>query len=776
MTTEEAKKLVADNIPYGLHDKQYVPALKALLKSNPELNSFMYETGGAGRDAVGGKGFNSRWKWAVGQTKKGGGILGGISDQWEDTKSSVTDIADSTGATAAVETVNKVADKVGKIPSKVSQEFKNVINNPTDPIDWTDKGSAELASAIATGGSAYVVALAEAASEAGASDEDIAKALNTISLGAGTMSGVVPIGAAVGGVIADQTGGKFGEGMAIGTAAQLAIGAAILSSPLASTAAGAEATTMAETTAAAAGFPSLKTLAQIGMTGVGIAEALQPGDSAPDLGGPSEADMQAQRANIDNLVGNPNKIEGVDVKKQQLQALKDKLASTKADSAEREVAVNQLKTFLDTSGLGGVIGGTVNDVVTNLSSAPDTSAIISDLENRINNFDSTPEYSNSLMGAYNKAIDSASNFDGSVTYDPMQAATGATAGRAGGASASGASASGASATAGQMTAASVDYTDALNSLNGAMDNTKAFYQVEDGYIKDFTSIFGNPGNNISTYFEDYKPEQLEAQGLGEVKQQFTEAADRVKQQLAMSGLSGSGIEKGVLNDVKISEAEQLSQQRVKNFDTYYDKLMNYNMFEAQSKINLLGQQMQTLGMQNDLDKTYAQMAANEENINAQFQQQASQVNASLDTQASIASASNATQASIASANNATRASIASANNATQASVVNANNTTRVNMQNQDWANKIGMFNSQMQYNADVDQRNFNWGQQQYQDSLGINKYNSAIGYQTQMYGADRGVALNQAQLDMQQNQFNISERNDAIAGIGDLTAKYILDT
>lgn len=285
----------------------------------------------------------------------------------------------------------------------------------------------------------------------------------------------------------------------------------------------------------------------------------------------------------------------------------------------------------------------------------------------------------------------------------------------------------------------VNFQDSFDIMQNAINDTDAFMQVQDSYLDDFSQIYGSPGQNMSEYFEKYKPEQLEAIGIGSIKEQFQAAADNIKANMARAGLSGSGIESGVLNDAKISEAEAISQQRVANTEGYYNKLMQWNMFEATSKLQLMGQRLQALGMSNSLNQTWAQLAAQEESINA----------------------SNQTNVSIANAQMATQASIANANNATRVSLANAAADNSFMMQNALWQHDANRYNADIQNqavftNANTLNQNALYNKQaeltklQMQNDLEIGQSTSAVGNWMQKYGIDQGVSIQQQQIDANQ--------------------------
>lgn len=291
------------------------------------------------------------------------------------------------------------------------------------------------------------------------------------------------------------------------------------------------------------------------------------------------------------------------------------------------------------------------------------------------------------------------------------------------------------ASAGGMSAASVDFSEGIQMLNEAMANTQSVAAVEDSYLADWTQLFGSPGTNMNDYFQNYKPEQLEAMGMSQIKSQFDVAAENAKAQLAKNGLSGSGIEKGVLNDVSISEAERLSQQRIANTNSYYDKLMQWNVFEAQSKMQLLGQKLQALGMSNDLSKTMAQLSSQEQSINAQFAQQAAMTNAQLQTQVSMTNANNMNSYQLAKAQLDQQAQQYNANIHNNALQYNADVNNKALFSNANVLNNTNVMNTQQGYNQLRDSTALRTGTNQ-----------QVIGDMLQKYGIDAGVASSQSDI------------------------------
>lgn len=300
--------------------------------------------------------------------------------------------------------------------------------------------------------------------------------------------------------------------------------------------------------------------------------------------------------------------------------------------------------------------------------------------------------------------------------------------------------------------AEVDFTKAFESINEAIVNTNNFMEVQDSYIQDWTKLFGSPGVNMNDYFQKYKPEQLEALGLSQIKEQFQTAADTAKAHLAQAGLSGSGIEAGVLNDVRISEAEALSSQRINNVNNYYDKLMNWNQFEATSKINMMGQQMAALGMENQLHSTYANLVSNEEQINAAYNQAVNMHNASTQLQINMQNAAYQQQANQTNTAIQNQRDLAQANLAQNMRQFNASQYNTLLSQGlrdkfqadayntQNYNNTV-VQNNQLLNNANQYNNEINMNQGNILNQYGIDMAKFNVGVDMQKYGADMGVAL-----------------------------------
>jgi len=136
---------------------------------------------------------------------------------------------------------------------------------------------------------------------------------------------------------------------------------------------------------------------------------------------------------------------------------------------------------------------------------------------------------------------------------------------------------------------------------------------------DWKATFGDVQDNLAAYYKNLTPDAIEASGIQNINQQYSQANKQITQSLAQRGISGSGLEGQAMVDLATKQAQDTATLKVQA-----------PILAAQEKMKFLslglGQGAQAASSVGSAYNTQAQLASSQASM---YNQQAASASAGI---------------------------------------------------------------------------------------------------------------------------------------------------
>lgn len=137
--------------------------------------------------------------------------------------------------------------------------------------------------------------------------------------------------------------------------------------------------------------------------------------------------------------------------------------------------------------------------------------------------------------------------------------------------------------------------------------------------EDWKSVFGDVQDNLASYYKNLTPATIEAVGIQNINQQYSQANKQITQTLAQRGISGSGLEAQAMVDLAQKQAQDTATLRTQAPQLAANEKMKFLALGLNQGANAVSSVNQAYG-------TQATLAANQANL---YTQQAAQASAGI---------------------------------------------------------------------------------------------------------------------------------------------------
>lgn len=136
---------------------------------------------------------------------------------------------------------------------------------------------------------------------------------------------------------------------------------------------------------------------------------------------------------------------------------------------------------------------------------------------------------------------------------------------------------------------------------------------------DWKKVFGDVQDNLSAYYKNLTPDAIEAAGIQNINQQYSQANKQITQSLAQRGISSSGLEGQAMVDLAQKQAQDTANLKIQAPQMAANEKMKFLSLGLNQGANAVAGVNQAYG-------TQATLAANQANM---YNQQAASSSAGI---------------------------------------------------------------------------------------------------------------------------------------------------
>lgn len=136
---------------------------------------------------------------------------------------------------------------------------------------------------------------------------------------------------------------------------------------------------------------------------------------------------------------------------------------------------------------------------------------------------------------------------------------------------------------------------------------------------DWKKVFGDVQDNLSAYYKNLTPDAIEATGIQNINQQYSQANKQITQSLAQRGISSSGLEGQAMVDLAQKQAQDTANLKIQAPQMAANEKMKFLALGLNQGANAVSGVNQAYG-------TQATLAANQANM---YNQQAASSSAGI---------------------------------------------------------------------------------------------------------------------------------------------------
>lgn len=136
---------------------------------------------------------------------------------------------------------------------------------------------------------------------------------------------------------------------------------------------------------------------------------------------------------------------------------------------------------------------------------------------------------------------------------------------------------------------------------------------------DWKKVFGDVQDNLSAYYKNLTPDAIEAAGIQNINQQYSQANKQITQSLAQRGISSSGLEGQAMVDLAQKQAQDTANLKIQAPQMAANEKMKFLALGLNQGANAVSGVNQAYG-------TQATLAANQANM---YNQQAASSSAGI---------------------------------------------------------------------------------------------------------------------------------------------------